>query len=123
MTRSTTALLGILVLVVMAQSVAGEPVSRMEVSEVKPLLIRAIDQGAAHGVLVGVGAEYMRRKFDAGAPIEIDVRSLHDLPQSGCSRLEVTTHQKDVLEQGKRTDKALTYQVSFCRNGRFPEKR
>ena len=59
----------------------------------------------------------------ATAPIEIDVRTLYALPQAGCSRLEVTTRQKDVVEKAKRGDKELTYQVSYCRDARFPEKR
>jgi hypothetical protein len=121
--RSTTALVGLLAIVAVAQSVVAEPAARMPVSELKPLLVRALEQGAAHGVLTGAGADYMRRRFDAAAPIEIDVRTLHALPQSGCSRLEVVTRQRDTLEEGKRGDKALTYQLSFCRDGRFPEKR
>jgi len=56
-------------------------------------------------------------------PIEIDVATLHALPQPGCARLEVTTRQRDVLEQGKRADQELRWQVSFCRDGSFPEKR
>lgn len=123
MKSSTYNLLGMLAFLTMAQSAAAQPVARMEVSEIKPLLIRAIELGSAHGVLVGVGADYVRRQFDATAPIEIDVRTLHALPQAGCRRLEITTRQRDVLEQGKRSDKALTYQLSFCRDGRFPEKR
>jgi hypothetical protein len=63
------------------------------------------------------------RRFDATAPIEIDVATLHALPQPGCARLEVTTRQRDVLEQGKRADQELRWQVSFCRDGSFPEKR
>jgi hypothetical protein len=35
----------------------------------------------------------------------------------------VTTRQKDVLEKAKRGDKELVYQVSYCRDARFPEKR
>ena len=65
----------------------------------------------------------MREKFDTAEPIEIDVRALHALPQPGCSRLEVSTRQKGVLENGKRGDKELTYQVSYCLDGRFPEVR
>ena len=95
----------------------------MQVSEVKPLFVAAIEHGSAHGVLVGAGAAYVRQKFGSGAPVEIDVRALHALPQAGCSRLEVTTRQRDVMEQGKRGNKELTYQVSYCRNGRFPERR
>ena len=89
----------------------------------KPLLVLAAERGSAHGVLTGPGADYVRRRFDATAPIEIDVRALHALPQAGCARLEVTTRQRDVLEQGKRSDQALTYQLNFCRDGRAPEPR
>jgi len=95
---------------------------RMAVADIKPLLVRAIEHGEAHGVLGGEAATFMQQRFDTAAPIEIDARLLHALPQTGCHRLEVTTRQRGVLEQGSRQDKALTYQVSFCRDGRFPEK-
>ena len=101
----------------------AQPAQRIPVTEIKPLLALAAERGAAHGVLTGPGADYMRRRFDATAPIEIDVRTLHALPQPGCARLEVTTRQRDVLEQGKRADQELRWQVSFCRNGRFAEQR
>ena len=96
---------------------------RIPVSEIKPLLALAAERGVAHGVLTGAGADYVRRRFDATTPIEIDVSTLHALPQPGCARLEVTTRQRDVLEQGKRADQELRWQVSFCRDGSFPEKR
>lgn len=102
---------------------ATTPAERIAVAEIKPLLILAAERGEAHGVLSGPGADYVRRRFDATTPIEIDVRRLHRLPPPGCGRLEVTTHQRAVLESGSRHDQALTYQVSFCSNGRFPEKR
>lgn len=98
------------------------PVERTPVTEVKPLLIVAAQRGEAHGVLGGPGADYVRRRFDVAAPIEIDVRRLHELLQPGCGRLEVTTRQRDVVESGSRHDQTLTYQVSFCSNGQFPEK-
>ena len=101
----------------------AQTTQRIPVTEIKPLLALAAESGAAHGVLTGPGADYMRRRFDAATPIEIDVATLYALPQSGCARLEVTTRQRDVLEQGKRADQELRWQVSFCRNGSFPEKR
>ena len=101
----------------------AQTTQRIPVTAIKPLLALAAERGAAHGVLTGPGADYMRRRFDATAPIEIDVRTLHALPQPGCARLEVTTRQRDVLEQGKRADQELRWQVSFCRDGSFPEKR
>ena len=123
MSRSTIFLAGALASLVLAHGASGAPFTRTPVSEIKPLLIRAIEQGSAHGVLVGEAATYLRQKFNSSAPIEIDVRALHGLPQPGCSRLEVTTRQKDVVEHAKRGDKEFTYQVSYCRDGRFPEKR
>ena len=101
----------------------AQTTQRIPVSEIRPLLALAAERGAAHGVLTGPGADYMRRRFDANTPIEIDVSTLHALPQPGCARLEVTTRQRDVLEQGKRADQELRWQVSFCRDGSFAEKR
>ena len=101
----------------------AQTTQRIPVTEIKPLLALAAERGAAHGVLTGPGADYVRRRFDATAPIEIDVATLHALPQPGCARLEVTARQRDVLEQGKRADQELRWQVSFCRDGSFPEKR
>lgn len=123
MNPSKSILTSVLTCLALAQSAAAQPLTRTEVTEIKPLLLRAIDQGAAHGVLVGESATYLRQKFDARSPIEIDVQALHPLPQPGCSRLEVKTRQKDVLEKTQRSDKELVYQVSYCRDGRFPDKR
>ena len=123
MNPSKSILTSVLTCLALAQSASAQPLTRTEVTEIKPLLLRAIDQGAAHGVLVGESATHLRQKFDARSPIEIDVQALHPLPQPGCSRLEVKTRQKDVLEKTQRSDKELVYQVSYCRDGRFPDKR
>ena len=123
MNPSKSILTSVLTCLALAQSASAQPLTRPEVTEIKPLLLRAIDQGAAHGVLVGESATYLRQKFDARSPIEIDVQELYPLPQPGCSRLEVKTRQNDVLEKTQRSDKELVYQVSYCRDGRFPDKR
>ena len=107
----------------LAVPVLAQTPQRIPVSEIKPLLVLAAERGSAYGVLTGPGADYMRRRFDATAPIEIDVQTLHALPRPGCARLEVTTRQRDVLELGKRGDQELRWQISFCRDGSFAEKR
>lgn len=112
------ALLGAL----LALPAPAQTTSRMPVSEIKSLLALAAERGAAQGVLTGPGADYMRRHFDATTPIEIEVQTLYALPQPGCARLEVTTRQREVLEEGKRGDQELRWQISFCRDGSFPEK-
>ena len=122
-TRRRHALAAVALGALVAMPSQAQTTQRIPVSEIKPLLALAAERGAAHGVLTGPGADYVRRRFDATTPIEIDVATVHALPQPGCARLEVTTRQRDVLEQGKRSDQELRWQVSFCRDGSFPEKR
>jgi hypothetical protein len=69
--------------VALGQDASANPSARIQVSDIKPLLIRAIDQGSAHGVLVGDAATYVRQKFESTAPIEIDVRTLYALAPGG----------------------------------------
>ena len=114
-------------LAVLATTTAAQSLARggdrMPVRDLKPLLKVAIEHGMARGVIVGDAAAYVRQRFDTSAPIEVDVKSLRALPQAGCSRLEVTTRQVAVSENGKRENKELVYQLSYCRDGTFPEKR
>jgi len=101
----------------------SQAVDRQGVTELRPLLLEALATGKAHGLLVGPGAEAMARKFDADTPIELDVRRLRRLQQEDCGRLQVVTRQRGVLEDGKRRDQELVYDISYCADGRFPEDR
>jgi hypothetical protein len=101
----------------------AEPTPRQAVTDLKPLLARAAAEGSARGTLTGPGAQAIARRFQTDAPIEIDVRRLQRLPQPGCGRLEVTTRQRDVNQNGKRSDQEMVYQISYCADGRFPEER
>lgn len=101
----------------------AQPADRIPVPDIRPLLRSASERGTARGVLVGDAAAYVRQRFDTEALIEVDVKRLHALPQPGCSRLEVTTRQLGVAEKGRREDKELAYELSYCRDGTFPGKR
>ena len=98
---------------------AAAATDRITVTELRPLLMLAAERGQAHGVLSGTGAAYVQRRFEATSPIKIDVQRLRALPQVGCARLEVTTHQRAVLVDGQRQDQQLVYQLSFCADGRL----
>jgi len=103
-----------------------DAVDRQAVTTVKPLLVTAIDQGEAHGVLVGQAAQTIAQTFKSTAPIEIDVKSVQALGEPGCKRLAVTTSQDGVLDfnrEKRETQsgrKAFTYQFNYCRDGRTP---
>ncbi len=96
---------------------------RVSVTTLRPLLIAALAHGTAHGNLVGEAVPFMTQHFSSAAPIEIDVRTLHPLAQPGCQRLEVTTTQRAVIDPktARAQDAKLIYQISYCRNGGFPE--
>ena len=115
-----------------------DAVDRQAVTTVKPLLVTAIDQGEAHGVLVGQAAQYIAQTlrqaaqyiaqtFKSTAPIEIDVKTVQALGEPGCKRLAVTTSQDGVVDfnREKRDTKparmAFTYQFNYCRDGRMPQ--
>lgn len=97
---------------------------RQPVTTVGPLLLTAIDQGEANGVLVGEAAQYIAQTFKSMAPIEIDVKVIRSLPEPGCKRLAVTTSQDGVLDfnqeqrEARPGRKAFTYQLNYCRDGR-----
>ena len=100
---------------------------RQAVTTVKPLLVTALDQGEAHGVLVGQAAQYIARTFKSAAPIEIDVKTVQPLGEPGCKRLAVTTAQDGVVDfnRERRDTKparmSFTYQLNYCRDGRMPQ--
>ena len=102
-------------------------VDRQAVTTVKPLLATALDQGEAHGVLVGQAAHYIAQTFRSTAPIEIDVKAVQALGDPGCKRLAVTTSQDNVVDfnreqrDTKPARMAFTYQFNYCRDGRMPQ--
>ena len=75
-----------------------DAIERQAVTTVKPLLLTALDQGEAHGVLVGQAAQYIAQTFKSTAPIEIDVKTVQALGEPGCKRLAVSTSQDGVLD-------------------------
>jgi hypothetical protein len=104
---------------------AAAPSERVSVTTLRPLLLTALAHGYAHGTLVGEAVPFMAQHLGSSAPIEIDVRTLHALPQPGCQRLEVTTTQRAVIDPktARPQHAKLIYQISYCRNGEFPEAR
>ena len=104
-----------------------DAIERQAVTTVKPLLVTALDQGEAHGVLVGQAAQYIAQTFKTAAPIEIDVKTVQPLGEPGCKRLAVTTSQDGVVDfnRERRDTKparmAFTYQLNYCRDGRMPQ--
>ena len=98
-------------------------IERQKVSDVRPLLLAALDNGEAHGVLIGEAAHWMAQVFKTTAPISIDVRTVRELRQPGCKRLAITTAQDGVLDFNRKERaaaperKAFTWMINYCRDG------
>ena len=104
-----------------------DAIERQAVTTVKPLLVTALDQGEAHGVLVGQATQYIAQTFKSTAPIEIDVKTVQSLGEPGCKRLAVTTSQDGVVDFNREkrdiqpARNSFTYQLNYCRDGRTPQ--
>lgn len=122
---------------VVAASAAAE--DRVEVGSIRPLLLAAIANGEAHGVLNNDHVVEALKLFRTSEPPLIDIRKVRDLPEAGCKRLEVTTTLRKAYpdargmalmttEEKVRTrngtipqDVSFAYQISYCANGKFPK--
>ena len=105
---------------------------RDPVQSIQPLLVKAVQRGEAHGVLVGPAAEAIANQFASRAPIEVDVKVVSDLATAGCKRLHVDTHQNQVADRERATEPGkpgrplppkpmrLQYHISYCADGTFP---
>jgi hypothetical protein len=99
---------------------------RQRVTDIKPLLLAALDRGEAHGVLVGEAAQWTAQYFKTAAPIEIDVKTVKPLPRPGCARLAITTTQDGVWDYNREQRastperKAFTWMVNYCSDGSLP---
>jgi hypothetical protein len=108
-----------------AESIASE---RLKVTDIKPLLVVALDRGEAHGVLVGEAAQWTAQYFKTSAPIEIDVKTVLRLSRPGCMRLAITTAQDGVWDFNRKERvvaperKSFTWMVNYCRDGSLPNE-
>ena len=103
----------------------AEPIARIPVEDIRPLMLAALDapDGAAHGVLVGKLADAISRRFASAAPIIVDVSTEKRLAQTGCSRLKISIAQDDVHLPGKATPQHQTFEmgINYCRDGLPPK--
>jgi hypothetical protein len=112
----------ILVLALLAQ----DAMARQTVSSLKPLLVEALKNGSAEGILASPDAKAFTRTFGSTAPILIDVVRIGSHQEAGCGRLRVTTSQAGVVERDKKgqvlpaKDQRMVYRVNYCDSGRFP---
>jgi hypothetical protein len=88
----------------------------------QPLLMEALREGRAHGVIVGPIARAFAEMFRTAAELRYTVEALEDLG-GGCRRLSVAVEQDGVWDRNSTTvatapePRRLTYLVSMCPDG------
>ncbi len=98
--------------------------ARRPVTEVKPLLIEAIDSpvGEAHGSLTGEVVDAIGHQFQTSAPINVDVKTLTRYAQEGCRRLSVLIWQDNVRlrPEAAGARQSVEFGINYCRTGLPP---
>ncbi|MBY0366801.1 hypothetical protein CDN99_12630 [Roseateles aquatilis] len=104
---------------------AAQDAPRMPVTDVRVLLIAAIDSptGEARGVFTGDMAKMITDRFKASGPILIDVTTQKRFSQAGCSRLNVHFSQDGVVLPGNPSPQAKSIDIglNYCRDGLPPK--
>jgi len=118
--------MAVAMLAAVAWAAQADAQQRLRVTDLKPLLARAVDHGEARGVLVGEAAQWIGQQFRSAAPIEIDVTTVQRLSRAGCARLAITTTQDRVWDYNRQRRasaperQSFTWQVNYCRDGSLP---
>lgn len=115
----------ILALTLLCTAASAQDVQRLPVENFRVLLANAIDSptGAAHGILIGPMAEALTTRMKATSPILIDVSTLRQYKQPGCSRLNVRFSQEGVTLPGAAAPRNQTFDLglNYCRDGQPPK--
>lgn len=107
-------------LVIVAGMMLSVASTAAEYSNIKPLLMHAIDapDGKSAGVLVGPVAEKFVSTTGSSAPVQAVVTTIKSFKQEGCKRLNVRLSQADVpTKDGKKIVLAMEYGINLCRDG------
>jgi hypothetical protein len=108
-----------------AHVACGQDGPRVQVEDVRMLLIAAIDSpnGEARGVLTGQMARMITERFRATGPILIDVTTHKRYAQPGCSRLNLLFSQSGVQLPGASAPQLKTVDIgiNYCRDGLPPK--
>lgn len=96
------------------------PVSKVYTRQ-HDLLVDAIRQGSAAGVMKGEVAAIFAAQFQTQGALLVRARSIHSWPQKGCKRIEVVYTQRDIDTPKGRTEGTFTQQLNYCLDGLPPE--
>jgi hypothetical protein len=101
------------------------PVSAQITSSIKPLLLKAMQEGQARTVLEGKVADKFRDQFQRDAPVVATAKVIEDLGIKGCKRLLVNIEMLGVTIKdgtGNNHPAKIAMPVNFCPDGTVPDR-
>lgn len=85
------------------------------------LMVEAIRNGRASGVMGGDIAAKFKEQFKSRTPLLVEVWTLKKYRQPGCARLEVDYEKRDVPTPKGDTSVFLKTQINYCLDGTAPQ--
>jgi hypothetical protein len=85
------------------------------------LLVKAIGDGTAAGLMVGPIADHFTTTLQSKAPLKARARVLKRFQEAGCARLELVLTKDHVNTPKGMTSAVMTSQMNYCVNGKPPE--
>jgi hypothetical protein len=101
------------------------PASAQITSSIKPLLLKAMQEGQARTVLEGKVADKFKEQFQRDAPVVATAKVIDDLGIKGCKRLLVNIEMIGVTMKdgaGNNHPAKIAMPVNFCPDGTVPDR-
>ncbi len=108
-------------LILAVSTFARESSAQTFYTDAHSVLVDAIKNGSASGVMGGKIAELFARNFSGGGSVLVDATVIESFPQEGCKRLSVIYTKKNVITPQGRTDARLDTKINYCLDGRAPQ--
>jgi hypothetical protein len=110
-----------LIMMLAALSFARESGAQALYERPHDVLVEAIRNGEAHGVLRGHVAELFAKQFHSTGALLVDAAVIESLAQPDCKRVRmVYTQQGALTKHGERKSLVMETRLNYCLNGLAP---
>jgi hypothetical protein len=86
------------------------------------VLVQAIKEGHAEGVLTGQSADLFTKQFNSQGALLVTARVLQSFSQPECKRLEMVYTKQGVVGPNGPQDVVMNTKLNYCTDGRPPKE-
>lgn len=107
-------------LAVMATCFARESAAQTVYLRQHDMLVQAIRNGTADGVMTGATAELFKRQFKSDGQLLAHAKVIGKFSRADCKRIEVVYTKKEVITEKGPQDLKMNMQLNYCLDGKPP---